>query len=173
MAWRPFDHPQLGNIEIGGADTFHIWTNAPASQLHATVKQHATFAVYQALAAPQIEIKRLHAERVGEGVWRVIAGIANTGWLGTEISALARKHRVVLPLTAEIHGATVVDGPARVQLGQLDGRVKFRINGDAKSDGTPDRVQHSWLVRGEAGSQITIRAIHQRAGSTEASFVLP
>ena len=173
VAWRPFDHPQLGNIEIGGADTFRIWTNAPASHLHATVKQHARFAVYQALAAPQIEIKRLHAERVGEGVWRVIASIANTGWLGTEISALARKHRVVLPLIAEIRGATVLDGPARVQLGQLDGRVKFRINGDAKSDGTPDRVQHSWLVQGEAGTQIAVRAVHQRAGSTEASITLP
>jgi hypothetical protein len=173
VAWRPFDHPQLGNIEIGGADTFRIWTNAPASHLHTTVKQHARFAVYQALAAPQIEIKRLHAEPVGEGVWRVIASIANTGWLGTEISALARKHRVVLPLIAEIRGATVLDGPARVQLGQLDGRVKFRINGDAKSDGTPDRVQHSWLVQGEAGTQIAVRAVHQRAGSTEASITLP
>jgi len=103
----------------------------------------------------------------------VIASIANTGWLGTEISALARKHRVVLPLIAEIRGATVLDGPARVQLGQLDGRVKFRINGDAKSDGTPDRVQHSWLVQGEAGTQIAVRAVHQRAGSTESSITLP
>jgi hypothetical protein len=51
--------------------------------------------------------------------------------------------------------------------------VKFRINGDAKSDGTPDRVQHSWLVQGEAGTQIAVCAVHQRAGSTEASITLP
>jgi hypothetical protein len=117
-------------------------------------------------------IKRIEAERIGDGVWRVIVGIANTGWLGTEISALARKHRVVLPLTAELHGATTIGCAARVQLGQLDGRVKFRINGDAKSDGTPERVQHDWLVRGSAGAQITVRVTHQRAGSTEASITL-
>jgi hypothetical protein len=171
--WRPFEHPQLGSIEIGGADTFHLWTNAPSSQIKATIQHHATFAVFQALASPLLEIKRLEAEPVGDGVWRVIVGIANTGWLGTEISALARKQRVVLPITAEIDGAEIVDGPSRVQLGQLDGRVKFRINGDAKSDGTPDRVQHTWFVRGSAGARVTVSVAHQRAGSTDASITLP
>jgi hypothetical protein len=129
--------------------------------------------VYQALASPLLEIKRLHVERVGDDLWRVVIGIANTGWLGTEVSALARKSRVVLPITADIHGAEPLDGPTRVQLGQLDGRVKFRINGDAKSDGTPDRTQHTWLVRGSVGATVTIRVTHQRAGSAEASIALP
>ena len=173
VKWRPFDHPQLGRIEIGGADTFRVWTNAPASHLLATIEHHATFAVFQALASPLLEIKRLDAEPVGDGVWRVIVGVANTGWLGTEISALARKQRVVLPITADLQGTEVIDGTSRVQLGQLDGRVKFRINGDAKSDGTPDRVQHTWLVRGSAGDRVTVRVSHQRAGSTEASITLP
>jgi hypothetical protein len=173
VEWRPFDHPQLGRVEIGGADTFRVWTNAPSSHLLATIEHHATFAVFQALASPLLEIKRLEAEPVGDGLWRVIVGVANTGWLGTEISALARKQRVVLPITAEINGPEVTDGSHRVQLGQLDGRVKFRINGDAKSDGTPDRVQHTWLVRGSAGDRVSVRVVHQRAGSTEASITLP
>jgi hypothetical protein len=173
VPWRAFEHPQLGSIEIGGADSFHIWSNAPRSHLKATVEHHATFAVFQALASPLLEIKRLDAEHVGENMWRITVGIANTGWLGTEVSALARKARVVLPITAEIDGALPVDGAARVQLGQLDGRVKFRINGDAKSDGTPDRVQHSWLVRGSADAHVSVRVSHQRAGSVEASIVLP
>jgi hypothetical protein len=173
VPWRAFEHPQLGPVEIGGADSFRIWTNAPASQIRSTIEHHATFAVFQALASPLLEIKRLAVEPVGEGVWRVIVGIANTGWLGTEISALARKHRVVLPITAEIEGPETIDGAARVQLGQLDGRVKFRINGDAKSDGTPDRVQHTWLVRGAAGDRVTVKVSHQRAGSTDASITLP
>lgn len=173
VPWRHFEHPQLGPIEIGGADSFRIWTNAPASHLKQTVEHHATFAVYQALASPLLEIKRLHVERVGDDLWRVVIGIANTGWLGTEVSALARKSRVVLPITADIHGAEPLDGPTRVQLGQLDGRVKFRISGDAKSDGTPDRIQHTWLVRGSAGATVTIRVTHQRAGSVEASIALP
>lgn len=103
-------------------------------------------------------------------------GIANTGWLGTEISAWAHKHRIVLPLTAQIDGVAVgdlVDCAPRVKLGQLDGRVHFRVSGDAKSDGTPDRVLHSWLVRGKKGQTITLTATHQRAGTAVATVVLP
>ena len=82
----------------------------------------------------------------------------------------------MLPLTAQIDGVNasdIIDGAPRVKLGQLDGRVRFRVSGDAKSDGTPDRVMHSWLVRGKKGQMITLTATHQRAGTAVASVVLP
>jgi hypothetical protein len=176
VAWKKFDHPQLGPVEIGGCDFFRTWTNAPPSKLRDEVKEHVHFALFQALASPRVEIKLADAESVGDGVWRVRVGIANTGWLGTEISAWAHKHNIVLPLTAQIDGVAagdLVDGAPRVKLGQLDGRVRFRVSGDAKSDGTPDRVMHSWLVRGKKGQTITLTATHQRAGTAVASVVLP
>jgi len=67
----------------------------------------------------------------------------------------------------------LVDGAPRVKLGQLDGRVRFRVSGDAKSDGTPDRVMHTWLVRGKKGQTVTLTATHQRAGTAVATVVLP
>ena len=176
VAWKKFDHPQLGQVEIGGCDYFRIWTNAPPSKLRDEVKEHVHFALFQALASPRIEIKLADAQSVGDGVWRVRMGIANTGWLGTEISAWAHKHRIVLPLTAQIDGVAagdLVDGAPRVKLGQLEGRVYFRVSGSAQSDGTPDRVLHSWLVRGKKGKTITLTATHQRAGTAVASVVLP
>ena len=27
--WRPFNHPQLGTVELGGADKFRLITNPP------------------------------------------------------------------------------------------------------------------------------------------------
>ena len=59
--WRPFDHPQLGPVEIGGADSFRFSTNAPPPLLEAEVAPHATFAVHQALASPRLEI--VHTQR--------------------------------------------------------------------------------------------------------------
>jgi hypothetical protein len=171
--WYSFDHPQLGKIELGGADGFRIWGNAPPSRLHNEVAPHAKFAVYQALASPRLEIKLADAESLGSDVWRVRVGIANTGWLGTEITAFANKSKIVLPLTAEITGATPVEGGARVKLGQLAGRSGFRVSGDGKSDGTPDRVLHSWLVRAKRGDTVTITAVHQRAGTATVAIVLP
>ncbi len=54
--WRPFTHPQLGEIEIGGWDDMQTWTNPPLALLADEVRPHAEFAIYQALAAPCIEI---------------------------------------------------------------------------------------------------------------------
>lgn len=170
--WKKFDHPQLGGIEIGGADWFHLWTNAPSKMLRQEVAPHAKFAVYQALASPRIEIKLIEMQHRGDGMWSVRVGIANTGWLSTQVTSWADKHQIVLPLIASISGATVVEGSTRAKLGQLDGRVRFRVSGDAKSDGTPDRVTHTWLVSGRPGDVVTVTAQHQRAGTTSASVVL-
>ena len=170
--WKKFDHPQLGGIEIGGADWFHLWTNAPSKMLRQEVAPHAKFAVYQALASPRIEIKLIEIQHRGDGMWSVRVGIANTGWLSTQVTSWADKHQIVLPLIASISGATVVEGSTRAKLGQLDGRVRFRVSGDAKSDGTPDRVTHTWLVSGRPGDVVTVTAQHQRAGTTSASVVL-
>ncbi len=171
--WYAFDHPQLGKVELGGADVFRTWINTPPSRLRQEVAPHAKFAVYQALASPRLEIKLAEADSLGSDMWRVRVGIANTGWLGTEVTAWANKNKIVLPITLEIAGATPVEGGARVKLGQLSGRSEFRVNGGAKSDGTPDRVLHSWLVRAKHGATVTITAAHQRAGTATVSIVLP
>ena len=152
---------------------FRTWVNAPPSRLRDEVAPHAKFAVYQALASPRLEIKLADAASLGGGVWQLRVGIANTGWLGTEITAWAEKNKIVLPLTIEIAGATPVEGGSRVKLGQLAGRSAFRVNGNAKSDGTPDRVLHTWLVRAKRGETVTITAVHQRAGTATVSIVLP
>ncbi len=67
----------------------------------------------------------------------------------------------------------LLDGFApKVKLGQLDGRAKFLVSGDAKNDGTPDRCLHFWVVRGEPGQQIKLTATHPRAGTAEATVTL-
>lgn len=174
VPWRAFDHPDLGPIEIGGCDVFHTWTNPPLSWLKKEVVPHAEFAVHQALASPRLEIGELKAESLGANTWRVVLGVANTGWLPTDISGLARKSNLVLPMTAEIRvpNGEVIGTPARVKLGQLEGRAAFRLNGGAMSDGTPDRVRHEWIVSAASGTEIEVEARHVRAGRTSVRMVL-
>ncbi len=50
--WYPFEHPQLGPVELGGWNQLHSWTNPPLHLLCDEVDRHADFAVAQALAAP-------------------------------------------------------------------------------------------------------------------------
>jgi hypothetical protein len=168
--WRPFDHPQLGPVELGGWDWLVSWTNPPPSRLAEEVAPHAGFAVFQALAAPALEVLLAEAEALGDGVWRVRAGIANTGWLPTTVSERARANDLVLPAVVELvvpAGVEVLDPPARREIGQLTGRSAHELRGGRTNDGTADRVLVTWTVRGPAGADLTIEGRHQRAGRAE------
>ena len=177
VGWRAFDHPQLGKVEIGGPDMFHIWTNAPSSLLRAEVEAHADVAIYQAMASPRLEIKLAEATSLGGDVWKVRLGVANTGWLPTTVTQHAKKMKIVLPAVVEISGANgssveVIEGEARVRIGQLDGRSKVLLDGGAMSDGTTDRHLQTWIIRAESGSVVTLSASHQRAGSASTTVTL-
>jgi hypothetical protein len=164
VAWYPFEHPQLGPLELGGWHHVGVWTNPPLAMLRDEVTPHATFAVTQAMASPRLEILHSTAVDLGGGTWRIEAGIANTGWLPTHVSARAAKEHLTQPIIAEVSGddVEVVGGPARIKLGQLEGRAALRFA--HWHDGTPDRVLATWVVRAAAGTTVEIVARHERAG---------
>lgn len=168
--WYPFDHPQLGPVELGGWDEMQSWTNPPLALLADEVTGHAEFAVLQALAAPELEILHTAVTPLGADTWRVEVGIANTGWLPTYVSDYARAHSLVLPVTARLDGATVVGGPARMELGQLGGRMGDRF--PSMHTFEPERVLAAWVVRGAPGTVVQVTAAHQRAGTTTCRLTL-
>jgi hypothetical protein len=175
--WYPFDHPQLGAIELGGWNDLTTWTNPPLHLLREEVAPHAEFAIHQALCSPRVEIVHTRAERLGDDTWQVDAGIANTGWLPTDVTALARKHELVKPGYAELSGSdvNVVGGPSRRTFGHLEGRAALRFSNSLFANGwngTPDRALVSWVVSAPAGSEVTISAISDRTGRISATVLL-
>ncbi len=170
--WYPFEHPQLGPVELGGWHHLGIWTNPPPSRLRDEVTPHAAWAVAQAMASPRLEVLHTVAVDLGGDTWRVEAGIANTGWLPTHISARGAKEHLAEPIIAEVtgDGVEVVGGPARLRLGQLAGRAALRFG--FWHDGTPDRVLATWVVRAPAGVTVNVVARHERAGQSIAEVVL-
>ena len=109
--WYPFDHPQLGAIELGGWNDLLAWTNPPLHLLRDEVAPHADFAIHQALCSPRLELVHTRVERLGDDTWHIEAGIANTGWLSTEVTALAHKAQLVKPGHAELVGEGARLGP--------------------------------------------------------------
>jgi hypothetical protein len=172
--WTEFDHPQLGRIEIGGWDSLRTWSNPPLARLEQEVAPHAEFAVFQALTSPRLVIEQVTATAVGDDVWRISAGIANTGYLSTTISEWAVKHHLVRPVAAELtlpEGASLLEGTTnRTLLGQLDGYQSARFSDN--NDGTPNRALASWVVHAPAGVTVTVTASHQRAGVARETITL-
>lgn len=98
--------------------------------------------------------------------------MANTGWLPTDISAHARRHRLVQPVITDIagDGISVIDGPPRRLHDQLEGR-RTTI-GALRNDGTPDRVLSRWTVRASPQTWVTLTATHERAGTATTTLQL-
>ena len=67
--WYPFEHPQLGPVELGGWDLVRFWFNPPLSRLEEEVKPHADFVLFLALISPRLEIRSFDAEPVGDGAY--------------------------------------------------------------------------------------------------------
>jgi len=172
VPWYPFTHPDLGEVELGGWHHVGIWINPPLDRLRAEVEPHAAFAVAHALASPRLAIRHTQVAPLGDRTWRVELGIANTGWLPTDVTARARKGDVVRPVVAEVagDGTRVLGGPARSTHGQLDGRAAARFA--SWHDGTPDRALATWVVEAEPGTVVTAWAAHDRAGRVEVEITL-
>ena len=168
--WYEFDHPELGPVELGGWNPLSSFTNPPPHMLLAEVDPHADFAVFQALAAPCIEIRHTAIEPLGPESWRVSVGVANTGWLPTNVSERAKKDNLVRPVSIELSGAEVIGSPARQDVGQLSGAMSATFN--QGRGGSPERALATWVVKATPGTQITLTATHQRAGTKTATATL-
>jgi len=164
--WYPFDHPQLGQVELGGWHFFRVWSNPPPALMEAEIAPHADFAVRHLLLSPRLELRAASAVGVGEDVWRVQVVVDNTGWMATNVTEKALERKVVRPVEAEIslpEGAALATGVALLQLGQLSGRALKR-SALLASDPTTDRAKAEWVVRASAGTVVAVEVRHHRAG---------
>ncbi|HEX6699389.1 MAG TPA: M14 family metallopeptidase [Gaiellaceae bacterium] len=167
--WYPFDHPELGPIELGGWDLMGFWANVPFDRLEAEVAPHADFALFHLLISPLLEEHSLDVERVGEGAWRIRLVLLNTGWLPTNVTEKAVERKAVRPLEIELtlpEGARLAAGERITEAGQLAGRVHKRSAlwwGNDES--TSDRIKLEWVVEAAEGAEVGIEARHQRAGT--------
>ena len=103
VAWKPFDHPQLGKVEIGGWNRFHAFSNPPPPLLE---RELAALPEVAALAGADLAEARTRArrrrDRGGAGAWKVTLVVQNTGWLPAYVSKRALARKTVRGLIAEI-----------------------------------------------------------------------
>jgi len=177
--WYPFEHPQLGSVELGGWDFFRTWTNAPPALMEAEVAPHSDWAVAQVLASPRLEIRSFTATPLGDGVWRLQLVVENTGWMATNVTRKALDRKAVRPVEVVLDlpdGASLAAGEPRRELGQLAGHSRARqmlAMFDGGFDPTDDRAKAEWVVRADTGAVIRVVARHARAGTVRAELTLP
>ena len=121
--WVPFNHPQLGRVELGGIDYLRTIRNPPESLLQEECKEAHKVANALLSALPQLKV-RVDIERVSDDVFVVRALFVNEGFLPAHSLQraldldLAPSVFVTLEL---LDGGTIVEGKKIQPLGGLGG----------------------------------------------------
>jgi len=166
--WYPFEHPQLGRVELGGWDMLYAWRNPPPEFLEKEVALFPDWLVWHLLISPKLEVYEATVEPLGDALYKVRLVVQNTGWLPTYITKKALEKKLVRGVIAEIElpdGATLQLGKPREELGQLEGRAyKPSAVTFWSADPTDDRAKVEWVVHAPQGGTVRLTARHERAG---------
>ena len=169
VAWRNFEHPQLGMVEIGGWDREYTFRNPPAKFLEAEVTPLAEWVIWQAGLAPRLSV----AKTLVEGS-RVRAVVQNVGWLPTYVTKIGLSKKMCRGVVAEIEKVGeawepdtcptwLLGGKLRTEGSQLEGASGVEAGAPMSwgSLGNDDQAIFEWTL--EPGEyDLTFK--HDRAG---------
>lgn len=173
--WRPFKHPQLGDVELGGWDFMNMWTNPPLEFLEKEISPFPDWIVWHALISPRLALWETSVTSLGADSFRIRLVVQNEGWLPTYVTKKALERKATRGVIAEISlpkGATLSSGKVREELGELEGRAYKPVMADETDEGTSDRIKVDWVVRAKKGAKVRLTAKHDRAGLVKTEVVL-
>jgi murein tripeptide amidase MpaA len=173
--WYPFEHPQLGKVELGGWDSLYAFRNPPPEHLEKEISSFPEWLVWHLLISPKLEIYESSVKPLGDGTYRVRLVVHNTGWLPTYVTKKALERQVVRGIICEIElpeGATLESGKRREEIGQLEGWAYKGPVPYGGADPTDDRAKVEWVVRATEGGRVKVLAKHDRAGTVRCELSL-
>ena len=179
IEWRPFQHPQLGAVEIGGWDKPNFWRNPPPALREREVERFPAWLKQLALSLPRLELLRAEVRAIGPDTWRVRMAVANSGYLPAYVTKRALERKVVRGVMFEITlpsdaTVTLVSGKHRIEGAQLEGHAPAtsQLAFLPSRNVTADRDVAEWIVKGPRGTHIGLSARADRAGAVHVEVQL-
>lgn len=174
--WHEVSHPQLGTVEVGGFDIKHTIQNPPESFLLQECEKMTAFMIRYAKTVPHLVLESPACRNLGEDLYEVSVIAGNTGYLPTALTANAALLKVVHPITVALKGAETAQGSAEQKIEVLSGYSRTGISdlyGNlTTTENAPARKKLTWIVRGQAGTKVTVSAVHEKAGTAEICIAL-
>jgi len=159
VEWTPFQHPTLGDIEIGGFAP-HLRTVPPREEAEKTIAFHTGFFVGLIRKLPGLEISKTEVKSLGSDLYQLTAYFTNPGWFPTS-TAQGRRARTAWPIIV------------RLKLGDEQALFSGRpIESIPFLDGSGDTRKLEWTVKGKKGASIVVSAATPRLGTASVSIVL-
>ena len=170
--WYPFEHPELGSVELGGWNILQSFYNPPDHLIEKEITPVIDWVLWLGALTPCLELYRAEAEKISEDTYRIELVIENTGYMPTFGSVKGVENKVTREVIAEIDlpdGSHLIQGKARENLGHLSGRntvpATSFFNSEANVVGArTQRVMVEWIVNASKGTKIKLLAKQPRSG---------
>jgi hypothetical protein len=169
--WSPYDHPQLGPVEIGGWRARFTRRNPPPDLLQTEIERYVPWMMWLAEVSPRVVIGETTVAQLAEDVFRVTAVVENEGYLPTHLTQRALDARIAVPLRAMVglEDAELIVGEARTDLGHLSGTRNGGSAGTAEARRVLDYVVRATGRRPVL--RLTVRS--EKAGIAREDIALP
>jgi hypothetical protein len=167
--WEPFNHPELGEIEIGGWSKWWGRTTPPFL-LQELAHRNAMFALFHADEMPLLEWGDVSVERIAGNTFRVQAEIRNTRAIPTRLEA-TELYSTGVPDFFSISGSGVRVQVGGLTTGELNDQINMRERNPERIElrsGVPGRsgVSVTWIVTGTGNVNLEYRSekggVHRR-----------
>ncbi|NBC25310.1 MAG: peptidase M14 [Bacteroidetes bacterium] len=168
VEWETYDHPQFGEIEVGGFKKNFGRAN-PGFLLESDAHRNMAFTLFHAHHLPELGIENVETETLGNGLRQITATITNNRVIPTHASH-DLKHNITPPNIVSIEGVDVLAG-------MIVDDADFDFTTEQKSDPAALRVDNipgmgevtvRWILR-DSGN-FTINVESQKGGTVSGNF---
>lgn len=170
--WTPYNHPQLGPVEIGGWKSKYFSTNPPPHLLESEIDNDMMWILKVAALLPQVKVSEIKTTPLGGAFYKVEATIQNTGFMPTHVTQQAIKMTAAQPVKAKIdpgNDAELVAGKERIILGNLEGNSERLPGYPAYSvaGGKPEESSRTieWIVKAKKSpAKVKVVVVSEKGG---------
>lgn len=154
--WKPFDHPQLGPVEIGGWAPYAL-TEPTVDAIEGLVEEQWLLLTGLADVLPRVEVAYFTAEELGGNLWRIEARLENPALLPLVTQAASRA-RTTTRAKVELElpkGASLIAGQTPEFVRRLDGLGR-----------SGNEAEFEWLVHAKDIERLTLTVTTRNAGTS-------
>ncbi|SEK93658.1 M14 family metallopeptidase [Parapedobacter koreensis] len=168
VEWKPYNHPQYGEIEIGGFKKNYGRLH-PGFLLESDAHRNASFVIYHAYHTPKVAVADVEVVDAGGGLKQVTAVIKNERIIPTH-SAHDIAHKIEVPDVVSLSGGTVVAGMVvenrdlGITTEQRNDPANIKVSNIPSNGITTVR----WLVKG--GDKFTVTVDSKKGGTASKSL---